>query len=58
MEQIGSAVFMDGGGLGDAFEVDALVSPLNVFIGDLAAEPTADLRTGDAHPSDYKWAGS
>jgi hypothetical protein len=57
-EKQGLRLFMDGVGRAYACEVDNLGSPLNVFIGDLAAEAIADLRTGDAHPSDYKWAGS
>ena len=41
-EKQGLRLFMDGMGPGYAFEVNSLVSPLNVFIGDVAAEAIAD----------------
>jgi predicted dehydrogenase len=41
-EKQGLRLFMDGVGPGYAFEVNTLVSPLNVFIGDEAAEAIAD----------------
>jgi len=41
-EKQGLRLFMDGMGPGYAFEVNSLVSPLNVFIGDAAAEAIAD----------------
>ena len=41
-EKQGLRLFMDGMGPGYAFEVNSLVSPLNVFIGDTAAEAIAD----------------
>ncbi|PWT72095.1 MAG: gfo/Idh/MocA family oxidoreductase, partial [Proteobacteria bacterium] len=41
-EKQGLRLFMDGMGPGYAFEVNTLVSPLNVFIGDAAAEAIAD----------------
>lgn len=41
-EKQGLRLFMDGMGPGYAFEVNTLVSPLNVFIGDVAAEAIAD----------------
>lgn len=41
-EKQGLRLFMDGMGPGYAFEINTLVSPLNVFIGDAAAEAIAD----------------
>jgi predicted dehydrogenase len=41
-EKQGLRLFMDGTGPGYAFEINTLVSPLNVFIGDVAAEAVAD----------------
>jgi predicted dehydrogenase len=41
-EKQGLRLFMDGVGPGYAFEINTLVSPLNVFIGDEAAEAIAD----------------
>jgi predicted dehydrogenase len=41
-EKQGLRLFMDGIGPGYAFEINTLVSPLNVFIGDVAAEAIAD----------------
>ena len=41
-EKQGLRLFMDGIGPGYAFEVNTLVSPLNVFIGDVAAQAIAD----------------
>ncbi|MFL6582076.1 MAG: Gfo/Idh/MocA family protein [Burkholderiales bacterium] len=41
-EKQGLRLFMDGTGPGYAFEINTLVSPLNVFIGDVAAEAIAD----------------
>jgi predicted dehydrogenase len=41
-EKQGLRLFMDGMGPGYAFEINTLVSPLNVFIGDVAAEAIAD----------------
>ena len=41
-EKQGLRLFMDGIGPGYAFEINTLVSPLNVFIGDAAAEAIAD----------------
>jgi predicted dehydrogenase len=41
-EKQGLRLFMDGMGPGYAFEVNSLISPLNVFIGDVAAEAIAD----------------
>jgi len=38
----GLRLFMDGMGPGYAFEVNTLVSPLNIFIGDVAAEALKD----------------
>lgn len=38
----GLRLFMDGLGPGYAFEVNTLVSPLTVFVGDIAAESVAD----------------
>jgi predicted dehydrogenase len=44
-EKQGLRLFMDGMGPGYAFEINTLVSPLNIFIGDAAAEATADAET-------------
>ena len=41
-EKQGLRLFMDGMGPGYAFEINTLQSTLNVFIGDAAAEATAD----------------
>jgi predicted dehydrogenase len=41
-EKQGLRLFMDGMGPGYAFEVNTLVSPLNIFIGDTAAEAIKD----------------
>jgi len=41
-EKQGLRLFMDGMGPGYAFEINTLVSSLNIFIGDAAAEATAD----------------
>ena len=41
-EKQGLRLFMDGMGPGYAFEINSLVSPLNIFIGDAAAEAIAD----------------
>jgi predicted dehydrogenase len=41
-EKQGLRLFMDGMGPGYAFEVNTLVSPLNVFVGDAAAEAIKD----------------
>jgi predicted dehydrogenase len=41
-EKQGLRLFMDGMGPGYAFEVNTLASPLNIFIGDAAAERVAD----------------
>jgi predicted dehydrogenase len=41
-EKQGLRLFMDGMGPGYAFEINTLVSPLNIFIGDVAAEAAAD----------------
>jgi predicted dehydrogenase len=41
-EKQGLRLFMDGMGPGYAFEINTLVSPLNVFIGDAAAEAIAN----------------
>jgi predicted dehydrogenase len=41
----GLRLFMDGMGPGYAFEVNTLVSPLSVFIGDAAAEAIKDAET-------------
>jgi predicted dehydrogenase len=41
-EKQGLRLFMDGMGPGYAFELNTLVSPLNVFIGDAAAQAIAD----------------
>jgi len=44
-EKQGLRLFMDGMGPGYAFEVNTLVSSLSIFIGDEAAEATADAET-------------
>jgi hypothetical protein len=44
-EKQGLRLFLDGMGPGYAFEVNTLVSPLQVFIGDVAAEAVADAET-------------
>jgi predicted dehydrogenase len=41
-EKQGLRLFMDGMGPGYAFEVNTLLSPLNIFIGDTAAEAIRD----------------
>jgi len=41
-EKQGLRLFMDGTGPGYAFEVNTLLSPLNLFIGDVAAEAVKD----------------
>ena len=41
-EKQGLRLFMDGMGPGYAFEINSLISPLSVFIGDVAAEAIAD----------------
>lgn len=41
-EKQGLRLFMDGMGPGYAFEINTLISSLNIFIGDAAAEATAD----------------
>ncbi len=41
-EKQGLRLFMDGTGPGYAFEINTLVSPLQVFIGDMAAEAIKD----------------
>lgn len=41
-EKQGLRLFMDGMGPGYAFEINTLVSPLNIFIADAAAEAIAD----------------
>jgi len=41
-EKQGLRLFMDGMGPGYAFEINTLVSPLTVFIGDVAAQAIAD----------------
>ena len=41
-EKQGLRLFMDGMGPGYAFEINTLVSPLNIFIGDVAAEAIKD----------------
>jgi predicted dehydrogenase len=41
-EKQGLRLFMDGMGPGYAFEINTLQSPLNIFIGDAAAEATAN----------------
>lgn len=44
-EKQGLRLFMDGMGPGYAFEVNTLVSPLSLFVGDAAAEAVADQET-------------
>lgn len=44
-EKQGLRLFMDGMGPGYAFEVNTLISSLQVFIGDVAAEAVADAET-------------
>jgi predicted dehydrogenase len=44
-EKQGLRLFMDGMGPGYAFEVNTLVAPLNIFIGDAAAEAIKDAET-------------
>jgi predicted dehydrogenase len=44
-EKQGLRLFMDGMGPGYAFEINSLISPLQVFIGDVAAEAVADAET-------------
>ncbi len=44
-EKQGLRVFMDGMGPGYAFEINTLQAPLQIFIGDVAAEATADAET-------------
>jgi len=44
-EKQGLRLLMDGMGPGYAFEVNTLSSPLNIFIGDAAAEAVADAET-------------
>jgi len=44
-EKQGLRLFMDGMGPGYAFEINTLVSSLSIFIGDEAAEATADAET-------------
>ena len=44
-EKQGLRLFMDGMGPGYAFEINTLASPLNIFIGDAAAEAAADAET-------------
>jgi hypothetical protein len=41
-EKQGLRLFMDGMGPGYAFEINTLVSPLTIFIGDVAAEAIKD----------------
>jgi predicted dehydrogenase len=41
-EKQGLRLFMDGMGPGYAFEVNSLISPLSVFVGDAAADAIAD----------------
>jgi len=41
-EKQGLRLFMDGMGPGYAFEINTLISPLSVFIGDVAAQAIAD----------------
>ena len=45
-EKQGLRLFMDGMGPGYAFEMNTLLSPLNIFIGDAAAEAIADAEAG------------
>ena len=44
-EKQGLRLFMDGMGPGYAFEINTLNSPIEVFIGDVAAEAAADAET-------------
>ncbi len=44
-EKQGLRLFMDGMGPGYAFEINTLISPLNIFIGDQAAQAIADQET-------------
>jgi len=44
-EKQGLRLFMDGMGPGYAFEVNTLISPLQIFIGDVAAQAVADAET-------------
>lgn len=44
-EKQGLRLFMDGMGPGYAFEINTLVSSLQIFIGDVAAEAVADAET-------------
>jgi predicted dehydrogenase len=44
-EKQGLRLYMDGTGPGYAFEFNTLQSPLNVFIGDVAADAVADAET-------------
>lgn len=44
-EKQGLRLFMDGMGPGYAFEINTLVSPLTIFIGDAAANAVADQET-------------
>lgn len=44
-EKQGLRLYMDGMGPGYAFEVNSLLSPLNIFIGDVAANAVADAET-------------
>ena len=44
-EKQGLRLFMDGMGPGYAFEVNTLISPLTIFIGDAAAEAVKDAET-------------
>jgi predicted dehydrogenase len=44
-EKQGLRLFMDGMGPGYAFEINTLISPLNLFIGDAAAEAIANQET-------------
>jgi predicted dehydrogenase len=44
-EKQGLRLFMDGTGPGYAFEINTLTSPLNIFIGDVAAQSVADRET-------------
>jgi len=41
-EKQGLRLFMDGMGPGYAFEINTLIAPLTIFIGDVAAEAVAD----------------
>jgi predicted dehydrogenase len=44
-EKQGLRLFMDGMGPGYAFEINTLISPLQVFVGDVAAAAVADAET-------------